>query len=290
MQKLIDLLDGYIKEFGVDIYRQDFNLRTDRGAAGVCWQEAEAADRIGAVENLHIQGYYRMWDTLLDRNPGLLIDSCASGGRRNDIETMRRSVPLHETDFGYGNHPVLQAFMQTLYTWIPYFRGFNTSEEFADGSYPTERPDDNAPHFRNEIIDEFRDLSNFAPCLTLAQYTLAEHVTEEEYAYGREIVQLFYKVAPILCSGDFYALTPYHKSRYCWTAWQFDLPEEGRGILQIIRNNAAPEESLTLSPRLPQGDYIFTNLRTGATFTAPADTITFSQPMRSATLWDYRKI
>lgn len=274
-----------IEEGGIKIYRQDYNFEPLE-----IWRANDAPDRIGATENLYTQNYLRFWDALKERFPGLVIDSCASGGRRNDIETMRRAVPLHETDFGYGNHPVLQSFMQTLYTWIPYFRGFNTSEELADGAYPTERPDDDGPRLRTEIDDEFRNISNFAPCLFLGQFSMAENLSEADYAYGRGIAKLFFEVAPVLCSADFYALTPYHKSRFCWTAWQFDLPEEDRGILQIIRNNAAPEESITLSPRLPEGKYSFKNLRTGVEFTAASGDIVFSQPMRSATLWEYRKV
>ena len=68
------------------------------------WIRNEAEDRIGAIENLHVQGYLKFWDELILRNPGLWIDSCASGGRRNDLETMRRAVPLHYTDMGYGEH------------------------------------------------------------------------------------------------------------------------------------------------------------------------------------------
>jgi len=60
--------------------------------------------------------------------------------------------------------------------------------------------------------------------------------------------------------------------------------------LQIIRNNAAPEDSISLIPRLPEGTYRFQNLRTGEEFTAPAGTVTFTQPKRSATLWEYHKL
>ena len=282
---LIKKIGDVIEEGKIKIYRQDYNFEPLQ-----IWRKNDAPNRIGSTENLYTQNYLRFWDALKKRFPDLVIDSCASGGRRNDIETMRRAVPLHETDFGYGNHPILQSFMQTLYTWIPYFRGFNSSEELADGSYPTERPDDNAPKLRSEIIDEFRDISNFAPSLFLGQYSLSENITEEDFAYGREITKLFYEVAPVLCNADFYALTPYHKSRFCWTAWQFDLPEEGRGILQIIRNNAAKEDSKTFSLRLPCGKYLFRNLRTGEEFTSDSCEISFTQPKRSATLWEYRKI
>ncbi|MGM9624640.1 MAG: alpha-galactosidase, partial [Eubacteriales bacterium] len=100
---LIDHVNRKIKEYHIRVYRQDFNF-----APAPYWEKYESADRIGAMENLHVQGYLRYWDALLDANPGLWIDSCASGGRRNDLDTMRRAVPLHYTDVGYGNHPIKQ--------------------------------------------------------------------------------------------------------------------------------------------------------------------------------------
>jgi len=43
-----------------------------------------------------------LWDDLRARHPGLWIDNCASGGRRIDLETMMRSVPLWRSDTGCG--------------------------------------------------------------------------------------------------------------------------------------------------------------------------------------------
>ena len=40
-----------------------------------------------------------MWDELRRRHPGLWIDNCASGGRRIDLETLTRSLPLWPSDF-----------------------------------------------------------------------------------------------------------------------------------------------------------------------------------------------
>jgi len=114
---ITDHLCTLIQDNGIKIYRQDFNFPPLRH-----WRENDAEDRQGINENLHVQGYLQFWDDLLARNPGLWIDSCASGGRRNDLETMRRSVPLHYTDYGYGMHPVKLAFHHTLYAWIPYFK------------------------------------------------------------------------------------------------------------------------------------------------------------------------
>jgi alpha-galactosidase len=39
-----------------------------------------------------------MWDELRRRHPHLAIDNCASGGRRIDLETVTRSLPLWRSD------------------------------------------------------------------------------------------------------------------------------------------------------------------------------------------------
>ena len=121
-QWLTEHVCSLIAQNGIRIYRQDFNFPPLD-----YWRDNDSEDRQGMHENLHVQGYLQYWDDLLSRNPGLWIDSCSSGGRRNDLETMRRSVPLHYTDFGYGNHAVKLAFHHTLYEWIPYFKDFSLS-------------------------------------------------------------------------------------------------------------------------------------------------------------------
>ena len=57
------------------------------------------AERQGIAEIKYINGLYATLDELLDRFPGLVIDNCASGGRRLDYEMCRRSVPLFRTDY-----------------------------------------------------------------------------------------------------------------------------------------------------------------------------------------------
>ena len=62
------------------------------------WDAADAPDRVGISEIKHITGLYAMWDALIARHPGLLIDNCSSGGRRIDLETISRSMPLWRSD------------------------------------------------------------------------------------------------------------------------------------------------------------------------------------------------
>ena len=83
---------------GIDYYRQDLNL----DYVDLLWAAADGEGRRGVTEMKYIEGLYKYWDYLLNRIPGLRIDNCSSGGRRLDLETASRAVPLWRTDYGYG--------------------------------------------------------------------------------------------------------------------------------------------------------------------------------------------
>lgn len=242
---VIDMLDGYIKAYGVDIYRQDFNLRLNRGSPGECWRAAEEADRIGARENLHIQGYYRMWDTLLARNPGLLIDSCASGGRRNDIETMRRSVPFHYTDVGYGNHPVKLNQHRQMFEWIPYFRAHNQNWCAEDGSYDKV----------NRPADRYSYYVAMTPALT---DVTAPYAGEEAYALARQMQPIWRKAAYRMLDTDYYPLTQCRKSSDDFYAAQFHDGAKQEGFLHMVNGSTATGENFTVQLKGLQADMTYT--------------------------------
>ena len=92
---LTDLLSKRITEFGLGCYRNDFNIDPL-----VFWRRNDPPDRQGVTEIRYVEGHYALWDELLACHPGLYIDNCASGGRRIDLETIMRSVPLWRSDTG----------------------------------------------------------------------------------------------------------------------------------------------------------------------------------------------
>lgn len=111
----------FLTREGIDLYRQDFNIDPLR-----FWRGADAPDRQGMAENLHVQGYLAYWDELRRRRPDMLIDSCASGGRRNDLETLRRAVPLLRSDYQEPQNPTdpkivigNQEHTYGLSLWVP---------------------------------------------------------------------------------------------------------------------------------------------------------------------------
>ena len=112
-QWITDHLHQVLTDNQVGIFRSDFNMDPlDH------WRQNDARDRQGITENHYVTGYLAFWDALLERDPNLLIDSCASGGRRNDLETMRRSVPLWKCD--YAVEPVgMQCQTYGLAMWLP---------------------------------------------------------------------------------------------------------------------------------------------------------------------------
>ena len=106
---------------GIDLYRQDFNI--DPLAY---WRANDTPDRQGLTEMRHVEGYLAYWDELRRRHPGLLIDTCASGGRRNDLETLRRALPLLRSDYqAFDGNPAFalgnQGHTYGLSSWIPYY-------------------------------------------------------------------------------------------------------------------------------------------------------------------------
>ena len=63
------------------------------------WEYNDEDGRRGIVEIKYINNLYYFWDSLLARFPHLLIDNCAGGGNRIDIEMLSRSVSLWRSDY-----------------------------------------------------------------------------------------------------------------------------------------------------------------------------------------------
>lgn len=262
---LIEHTDSIIKSSHVAIYRQDFNFDPLP-----IWIENDEDDRIGMTENLHAQGYLAYFDELVLRNPGLWIDSCASGGRRNDLETMRRAVTLHYTDIGYGNHPIKQKQHREMFEWIPYFRAHNMSWDNEDGTYgKTEKP-----------ATEFAYHCALAPSLT---DVLTYNDTEEQYELAKKMCPIWREAAELELSGDYYPMTECRCDPHDWYAMQFDNPSERRGFIQVIRNTLAEDDTfLACAPCVHEGKtYTLTDRESGSSFTLSSDELRrgFSVPL-----------
>jgi alpha-galactosidase len=213
-------VDQLIRQQGIDLYRQDFNMDPLP-----FWRGNDAPDRQGMTENLHVQGYLAYWDELIRRHPGMLIDSCASGGRRNDLETLRRAVPLLRSDYqSFAGDPTWaignQGHTYGLSSWIPFF---------GQGVYYSPK--------------------QFVYCVRSHMCPASAIVTdvrknEMDWNLYRRLVDQWRQVAGCFF-GDYYPLLPYNLSEEQWVAWQFDRPEQGEGMVQAFRRGKSDDTRKT---------------------------------------------
>ena len=110
-----------LNENGVSVYRQDFNFEPIE-----YWKKADNKyynGRDGFCENHYVTNYYKYLDYLTENVDGLLMDNCASGGRRLDLEMTRRSIPLWRSDYNCEDHDdILEATQAQTYGisfWLP---------------------------------------------------------------------------------------------------------------------------------------------------------------------------
>ena len=237
-----ETISKIIEEVGIDCYRQDFNF-----SPLSYWRKNDDFDRRGITEIKHINGMYKLWDALLDKFPNLIIDNCASGGRRIDIETLRRSIPLWRSDHQCpANYDIeaSQCHNQTFNQWMPYS---------GTGS--------------GRLYDEYRIRSAYAAALT-TNYPFSEREnfcdTEEKVEFIKKYGNEYLKVRPYF-SEDFYPLTEVTDKLDVWCAMQFNRPSCGDGIMEVFRRENSPYETaiFELKGIDKESNYRFTDLDGG---------------------------
>lgn len=247
-----DLLSNYIEELHIDCYRQDFNIDP------LCsWRANDEEDRRGMSEIKHINGLYRLWDALLEKFPRLLIDNCASGGKRLDIEMTKRSVPLWRSDYQCAaDYPEKgsQCHNLTFSQWLPYS---------GTGS--------------GRIYEEYRLRSAYAAGLT-TNYFYVENESAcfnaENIAFLKKYSEEYLKIRPYFAE-DFYPLTEVSDQTDVWCAMQWNRPQNQDGMVEVFRRETSPYETATFLLKNLEKDktYLFTDLD-GGTFTVSGKDLT----------------
>ena len=269
-----ETLSKLIEELHIDCYRQDFNF-----SPLPYWRKNDNPDRKGLTEIKHINGMYLLWDKLLEKFPHLIIDDCASGGRRIDIETLRRSIPLWRSDlYCPANYDIegSQCHNQSFNLWMPY-SGTGSGRGY----------------------DEYRIRSAYAAALT-TNYSFSEREafcdTKEKVNFIKRYTEEYLKVRPYF-SEDFYALTEVSEKLDVWCAMQFNRPDKNDGILQVFRRENAPYETACFMLRglNESADYLFTDADGGAFTVSGTDLVSHGLRItvpekRQAKIYFYRVV
>ncbi len=234
-----DILSDLIEKLNIRCYRQDFNMDPL-----IYWLHNDEPDRRGITEIKHINGLYRLWDALLERFPYLTIDNCASGGRRIDIETLRRSVPLWRSDAQCpANYPpeIAQIHNMSFSAWIPY-SGTGTGREY----------------------DEYRIRSAYGGGLVLNYFNIEKNtpaIDAERLEWLKKYSMEYLRIRPYFY-GDIYPLTTISEKEDIWSAVQFDRPAHDDGMIQVFKRAESPYKSASflLGGIDPYSCYLFTDI------------------------------
>jgi alpha-galactosidase len=218
---LTDYFSNCIKEWGIDCYRHDANI-----APLEFWRAADAPDRQGMTEIRWVEGLYTFWDELLRRHPQLIIDNCASGGRRVDLETLDRSTPFWRTDLP-GDPHIRQCHSYGLSLWVPINATGNVTPG-RDSDYAWRSTISSSVVFGLFLNDE----------ATRTNPPLGGFPLEKAKAALEE----YRRLQPCFL-GDYYPLSPYSKALDIWVAWQFHRPDLGEGLVQAFRRDHSFYES-----------------------------------------------
>ena len=228
-------VDAVVSGLGLSCYRQDFNV-----APGPYFAFNEAPDRVGIREIGHVTGLYRLWDTLLERHPGLLIDDCAGGGRRIDLELVRRSVLFCRSDYQcYTNiqAEVVQAHHAGCSRYLPY-----------TGCWL-------------KLKDLYSLRSSYAPSWGTGMWGAgAMTMDETDFETLRKALADYRRIERFL-TCDFYNLASASADPTAWAAWHYRDESADAGVVLAFRRSGSPSaKAIFRLPQLKGVSYVFESL------------------------------
>ncbi|MBO5042010.1 MAG: alpha-galactosidase [Clostridia bacterium] len=217
---LLNRVCTILEEGDIDLYRQDYGVAYPASE----WQANDPAGQTGITENLYVQGYLWFLDGIIARFPDMMIDACAAGGGRNDLETMRRAVPLHKSDGAYSEHDIKQSMNASLFSWLPYFGTVAVGPDICSK------------------VDRYGLRSSFCSFPVLG-YNL--NSSELDWHLMKSCIDEWEKIKGFY-DDDYYLLTEWNRSEKEWMAWEFFDPTSGKGFFEVFRPAGAAEDTLSL--------------------------------------------
>ncbi len=229
-----EIVEQYLRLPGVGVYRQDFNIDPLP-----FWRENDEPDRQGVHEMKYIEDLYAFWDMIRAAHPDILMEECASGGRRVDLETVMRFQIHQKSDFWFDNL-VDQASLYALSRYLPN----------GTISVPLDRLDDYSFH------------SAMASSLITGWIADDPHFNT---ARARQITDTYRSVRHLL-NADWYGLTPWSRDLDHWLVSQYHRDDLAEGmILAFRRDKCGPAVTVQLKGLTPESKYEIRSTTTGQT-------------------------
>ena len=231
--RIISMMD----KNGVEMYREDNNCYPAQ-----CWTDtdkSEGENRMGITENKAVAGHYKLWDKIIEycgkNNKDTFVDSCASGGGRNDLESMRRGVPLLRSDSDRTTTSLRLSMTSSFNKWIP-----------LCGAASVEQNEQLA-------ADGKRDVYIFRASYTPIFHVSAQWVQDSDTDFDmiRFGINEWDSVKEFLLK-DFYVLTEWkpESDKTGWTSYIYYDREADKGVLFGFRMEDCDISSLTVKLKM----------------------------------------
>ncbi len=248
----LDRIKKTLTDNKVEMYREDNN--SDQAALGRHLDALEGENRRGITECRFIDAHYRMWDEIIACTSGYggcaFVDSCASGGGRNDLESLRRGIPLLRSDYDRTSTGIRLSMTTAFNRWVP-FCGANNKEKKGQLD-------------AKGLLDLYVWRASYLPVMNVdSQYA---QDPDQDFEMLRAGLNEWKAIRKYLLK-EFYVLTPWHTEEETtgFTAFAYWDPDSEDGILLAFRQERCDEDTLPL--RLPFAEkglqYRFTDADSG---------------------------
>lgn len=207
------MLDDHINKYSIRYIRHDFNI-----APLAYWNSRDAANRRGISQIKHIEGLYTVIDWIRNRHPETVLECCASGGRRIDLETARRFHTFWISDYTVDPEIVrfhlqgINYFLPGNYHYVCYTLPISTQKDFK----PT----------NSDYLSFFGGAFGTGGRIDLWP-------TEQKERFL--VMEKLYKTLRPYLMKDYYPLLPQSRDTKSWDASQFHDPESNAGFVQVFR-------------------------------------------------------
>ena len=228
LQWTVGRILSFLDTHNVDMYREDNNSNPRD-----CWDKLsahEGENRNGIAENRSVVAHYRMWDHIIEycarTGKDTFVDSCASGGGRNDLESLRRGIPLMRSDADRTTTALRLSMGTAFNRWVPFH-----------GAACVEQDEELAVDGKRDVYI-FR--ASYNPILNLSAQWVQDPDTDFEMI--RSGLREWDTVKDYLLR-DFYLLTPWNgpTDKTHWTSYVYFDPATDSGVLFAFRMEEAAE-------------------------------------------------
>ena len=208
----IDFMSDTIEKYNIKCFREDYNFEPIED-----WKAMDPEGRKGITEIKAVNNGYRFWRTLLERFPDLIIDNCAGGGRRLDINLAKMSFALWRTDYQcrFDYDPMGPQLVQN---WLsPWVINQSTGTQQFPG-------------------DTFRIRACMACGLSMHFSSYEKFPIPENYPYDwhRRMLDDYRRIRPYYY-GNYYSLMPAKFDYNIWIAYEMYRDDIDEGCVFVFR-------------------------------------------------------